>query len=187
VLSGKVKKMLRKNIFITGFMGTGKSTVAIALADKMNKKCIDMDILIEKKEGKSITDIFNDEGESYFRKVEREVLKEVIKQNDLVVATGGGTLLNDENYQLARENSAIILLKANPEIIFNRLKEDGERPLLSEKNKLDRIKSLMEERKDQYSRFGYSVDTSNLPVAQVVDEIIKIYRREYDEDNISEI
>lgn len=170
-------------------MGTGKSTVAMALADKMNKKFTDMDILIEKKEGKSITDIFNDEGEgeSYFRKVEREVLKEIIKQNDLVIATGGGSLLNDENYQLARKNSAIILLQAKPEVIFKRLKEDSERPLLSEKNKLDRIKSLMEQRKNKYSRFEYSVDTSNLTVAQVVDEIIKIYRREYDEDNISEI
>ena len=168
-------------------MGTGKSTVAIALADKVNKKFIDMDILIEKKEGKSITDIFNDEGESYFRKVEREVLKEMIKQNDVVIATGGGSLLNDENYQLARENSAIILLQAKPEVIFKRLKEDSERPLLSEENKLERIKSLMEQRKNKYSRFEYSVDTSNLPVARVVDEIIKIYRREYDGDNISEI
>ena len=179
--------MLRKNIFITGFMGTGKSTVAIALADKVHKKFIDMDILIEKKEGKSISEIFNDEGESYFRKVERTILKEIIKQNDLVIATGGGSLLNGENYHLVRENSVIILLKANPEIIFDRLKEDNERPLLSEENKLDRIKILMEQRKDQYSRFGYSVDTSNLTVAQVVDEIIKIYRREYNEDNILEI
>lgn len=179
--------MLRKNIFITGFMGTGKSTVAMALADKMNKKFIDMDILIEKKEGRSITDIFNDEGEPYFRKVERKVLKEIIKQNDLVIATGGGSLLNDKNYQLARKNSAIILLQANPEIIFNRLKEDSERPLLSEKNKLDRIKNLMEQREDKYSRFEYSVDTSNLTIAQVVNEIIKIYRSEYDEDNVSEI
>jgi len=179
--------VLRKNIFITGFMGTGKSTVAIALADKVNKKFIDMDILIEKKEGKSITDIFNDEGESYFRKVERTILKEMIKKNDLVIATGGGSLLNDENYHLARENSVIILLKANPEVIFDRLREDSERPLLSEENKLDRIKILMEQRKDKYSRFEYSIDTSNLPVAQVVDEIIKICRREYNEDNIPEI
>ncbi|MFW6148747.1 MAG: shikimate kinase, partial [Atribacterota bacterium] len=126
-------------------------------------------------------------GESYFRKVEREVLKVIIKQNDLVIATGGGSILNDENYQLASKNSVIILLQANPEVIFNRLKEDRERPLLSEKNKLDRIKNLMEQRKDKYSRFEYSVDTSNLTVAQVVDEIIKIYRREYDEDNVSEI
>jgi len=168
-------------------MGTGKSTVAIALADQMNKKFVDMDSLIEKKEGKPITDIFNDEGEFYFRKVEREILIEIMKRNDLVIATGGGSLLDDENYQLARKNSTIILLYANPEVIFNRLKDESSRPLLSEENKLDRIMSLMKQRKEKYNRFEHCVDTSNLTVAQVVDEILKIYRRKYNEDNTPEI
>jgi len=114
-------------------------------------------------------------------------LIEIMKRNDLVIATGGGSLLDDENYQLARKNSTIILLYANPEVIFNRLKDESSRPLLSEENKLDRIMSLMKQRKEKYNRFEHCVDTSNLTVAQVVDEIIKIYRRKYNEDNTPEI
>ena len=79
-------------------MGTGKSTVVRSLSKRMGKKYIDIDNNIENKEGKPIADIFNKEGEIYFRKLEKKLLKEILKKKDLVVATGGGTLLDEENY-----------------------------------------------------------------------------------------
>lgn len=168
-------------------MGTGKSTVARALADKMNRNFIDMDILIEEKEGKSITCIFNKKGECYFRKIEKTILSEITKQEKLVIATGGGTLLDEDNYQLVQKNSIVILLKANPEIILNRLKKEDSRPLLSGENKFYRIINLMSQREAKYSRFEHCIDTSNLTVNQVVNKITNICRKGYDEENNTEI
>ena len=168
-------------------MGTGKSTVARALADKMNRIFIDMDILIEEKEGKSIADIFNQKGEVYFRKIEKTILSEITKRERLVIATGGGTLLDEHNYQLVHKNSIVILLQANPEIIYNRLKTEDSRPLLSGENKFYRIINLMNQREAKYSRFEHCIDTSNLTVTQVVNKITKICQKGYDEKNITEI
>lgn len=166
-------------------MGTGKSTVARALAKKIKKNWLDMDNMIEEREGKLIVDIFNMRGETYFRRLEREVLSEITRQENSIIATGGGTLLDEKNYQLVKKNNMIILLKATPEVIFNRLQKEDNRPLLSRENKLDRIAILMNQREDKYSRFKYCVDTSNLTVEQVVEEIIKICRRENNGKNIS--
>ncbi len=178
--------MLKKNnIFITGFMGTGKSTIARALSKKTKKKWIDMDYMIEEREGEPIVDIFNMQGETYFRKLEREVLSEIIRQENLIIATGGGALLDEKNYQLVKKNNIIILLKATPEVIFHRLQKEDNRPLLSGQNKLDRIANLMSQREDKYSRFKHHIDTSNLTVEQVVEKIIKICRRENNGNNIT--
>jgi len=168
-------------------MGTGKSTVARALADKMNRTFIDMDILIEEKEGKTISDIFNKKGEAYFRKIEKTIISEIAKQERLVIATGGGTLLDEDNYRLIQKNSLVILLQANPEIIYNRLKTEDSRPLLSGENKLYRIINLMNRREAKYSRFEHSIDTSDLTVTQVVNRIINICRKGYNEKNITKI
>ncbi len=175
--------MLKRNIFITGFMGTGKSTIAHTLSNKMGKKCIDIDSIIENREGKPIVNIFNEEGESYFRKLEKEVLKEILKKKNLIVATGGGTLLDEENFQLAQKNGIIVLLKARPEVIFNRLKKENTRPLLSGENMLEKIICLMNKRKKQYSRFTNCIDTSDIPVEEVVKKVLKICQGDEYENN----
>ncbi|MFW6148302.1 MAG: shikimate kinase [Atribacterota bacterium] len=175
--------MLKRNIFITGFMGTGKSTVAHTLSNQMGKKCIDIDSIIENREGKPIVNIFNEEGESYFRKLEKEVLKEILKKKNLIIATGGGTLLDEENFQLARKNGIIVLLKARPEVIFNRLKKENTRPLLSGENMLEKIICLMNKRKKQYSRFTNCIDTSDIPVEEVVKKVLKICQGDEYENN----
>jgi len=179
--------LLKDNIFITGFMGTGKTTVADALARRTGKTLIDTDKLIETKEGKSIAEIFKTKGELYFRRIERQILTEIVNGKNVVVATGGGTLLDEESYQFALDNGIVIVLQARPNIILKRLQQENSRPLLAGENKLGRIIDLMNKRKDRYKRFKYCIDTSNLSVNQVVDKVIQICQRGNNANNTTEI
>lgn len=167
--------MLTKNVFITGFMGTGKSTVGIHLAKKTGKTFLDTDYLIESREGKSINEIFLTYGENHFRNLENNILKEICISKDVIVATGGGTLLSKENFQLVHDCGIPILLLANPEVIMKRLiGEEDKRPLLSGAGRLEKITALLNKREESYNRFEYRVDTSNLTVEQVVAKIIEL-------------
>jgi len=169
--------MKKHNLYITGFMGTGKSAVGKVLAQKTGKIFIDMDKAITDRQGISIADIFQKWGESHFRKLETNLLKEIVQRNDLVVATGGGTLLSEENVQLANQGGTIICLSANPMVIHQRIKEDRKRPLLYSGDKLGEIKSFLEKRKDHYDQFAWQVDTSQLNVEEVVDVIMNILEK----------
>ena len=168
-------------------MGTGKSTVACALAQKIKKNLVDTDKIIENRIGKSIAEVFDSEGEEYFRRIEKQIFQEIASRNNLVIATGGGTLLDKENYLLALKNGIVILLQAIPQVIFSRLQKESSRPLLSGENKLAKIIDLLNKRKAKYSRFEYCIDTSYLTVNQVVEKIIQIYRRKKNENHIVEI
>ena len=169
--------MKKHNLYITGFMGTGKSVVGKTLAQKTGKIFIDVDTAIKDRQGKKIVDIFNEWGESHFRKLETNLLKEIVQRNDLVIATGGGTLLSEENVQLANQGGTIICLRANPMVIYQRIKEDNKRPLLNKRDKLEEIKYFLEKRKAQYNQFPWQVDTSKLTVEEVVDEILNILEK----------
>ena len=177
---------MKKNLYVTGFMGTGKSIVAKTLAQRMGKIFIDMDQAIQDRQGKSITDIFNQLGEGYFRKLENNLLKEIVQRDDLVVATGGGTLLLEKNVQRASKKGIIICLKADPIVIYDRLKEESKRPLLlkGKGNKLEQIKHFMEKRKHNYERFSWQIDTSNLTVKEVVDKIVNLLEKSDSNDKI---
>ncbi len=167
--------MLTKNVFIAGFMGTGKSTVGMRLAKKTGKIFLDTDYLIESREGRSINEIFLTYGEDYFRNLENNILKEICISKDVIVATGGGTLLSEENFQLVHDCGIPILLWANPEVITKRLRgEEDKRPLFSGTDGLEKITALLNKRKDSYNRFEFRVDTSNLTVEQVVVKIIEL-------------
>jgi shikimate kinase len=168
--------LLAKNVFITGFMGTGKSTVGKYLAKKTGKIFLDTDYLIESREGKSINEIFLTYGENHFRNLENNILKEVCIRKDVIVATGGGTLLSEKNYQLAYLKGIIILLWATPEVIVERLSREGDRrPLLFGAGKLEKVSLLINQRKESYNRFEYRIDTSNLAIEEVANRIIKLW------------
>ncbi|MEA1940242.1 MAG: shikimate kinase [Candidatus Caldatribacteriota bacterium] len=169
--------MIENNLYITGFMGTGKSAVGKALAKKIGKIFIDMDRAIKDRQGKSIANIFSKLGENHFRRLETNLLKELVQRDDLVVATGGGTLLFEKNVQLANKGGMIICLCANPMVIYQRTKGSNKRPLLNKRDKLEEIKYFLEKRKTQYNQFAWQVDTSKLNVEEAADEIINILEK----------
>jgi len=170
--------MNKKNIYLVGFMGTGKTTVGKILAKKLKKEFVEMDEEIEKREGKKIVDIFRLFGEPYFRKVEKEVLKEIASCFNLVVSCGGGVIVDEENLKILKKTGIIICLKATPSVIYERTKKTKERPLLNVSNPLKKIKELLARRAPFYAKADYFVDTSTLTPEEVSEEIIKILKNE---------
>ncbi|MCM8792487.1 MAG: shikimate kinase [Candidatus Omnitrophica bacterium] len=162
------------NIYLVGFMGTGKTTVGKALAHRKKWSFIDLDELIELKERKRIVDIFAQEGEVYFRRREKEVLKEVAKENNFVVACGGGIVLDEENIKIMKETGIVICLTARVDVILKRTTGFTSRPLLNTSNPKERIEELLKKRAPFYARIEKTVDTSNLSVEKVVEKIIEL-------------
>lgn len=162
------------NIALTGLMGTGKSSVGRTIARFLKRKFIDTDYLIEQKEGKSIKDIFSKKGEEYFRKIEREVIDEVFKEDSVVVSLGGGSIINDENRKLVKEKSTLITLIAEPEEIYERVKRRKHRPLLNDaEDQLDTLKNLWTERKKAYLDSHLQIHTSEKEIEDVAAEVLK--------------
>ena len=164
--------MGRKSIVLCGFMGCGKSTIGSLLARKMGMAFVDMDSYIEKKEGKSVSEIFAQSGEEHFRMLEREAAKELAGKKGLVIATGGGTLTFRENVDTLRKRGSIVLLDLPVEAVEERLKYDTTRPLLARPDKSEVIRELYNKRLPLYREAAdISVDASNSPM-QVCMEIM---------------
>ena len=141
-----------KHIILIGFMGAGKSTMGKLVANKLGCSFIDTDAYIEKKEGRSISDIFTDDGEAYFRSAETDALRELLKSDErYVLALGGGTPLLEENRALLKEKGAyVIFLKVSAMDAFERLKDDVTRPLIQGANVKEKIESLLQMRNPVY-------------------------------------
>jgi len=165
---------MKSNIALIGFMGAGKTAVGRALAEKLGKKFIEMDSLIEQKAGKSIPEIFQQDGEIAFREIEIEVVKEVSRGKNLVIACGGGVVLNKINIDRLREESIIVYLTASPRAVLKRISNDAEvRPLLKVDNPSSTIRELLRFRKPFYERAAdIKVATSNLDINSVVEQIV---------------
>ncbi len=165
---------MKTNVALIGFMGVGKTAVGQALAEKLNKEFVELDSLIEHKAGKSIPEIFQQDGEIAFRELEIEVTKEVAKGKNLVIACGGGVVLNKINIDRLRNESRIVYLTASPRIVLKRILNDGEeRPLLSTPNKAWEIQELLKFRKPFYERAAdIKINTSKLDIDSVAEQII---------------
>ncbi len=168
---------MSKNIVLIGFMGSGKSAVAKKLAQKLKLKFVDLDKAIEEKEQKPITEIFSQKGEGHFRRIEKDMVKEVSAKDAQVIACGGGVALDPENIANLRQQGSLIYLKASPEAIFNRTKGKKHRPLLNVGQPEKKIEELLKFREAFYAQADYTVETSNLSVEEVANEIIKILKR----------
>jgi len=164
-----------RNIVLIGLMGTGKSVVGRRLAQNLHFNFVDTDLLIEEKVGKTISEIFmEDGGEGRFRAWEAEAVLEVVKRDRSVVSTGGGIVLNQANLDRLGQYGTMVWLKANPELILKRAqKRPGKRPLLVVEDPLLSIKSLLKDREPFYQQAAFSVDTSDLGVEEVVSRVKK--------------
>lgn len=161
------------NIYILGFMGSGKTSVGQKLAEKLNKRFIDLDEAIEEKEGVSISDIFLNKGEDYFREIEREVLVEVAEEHDFVVSTGGGIVLNSDNLKIMKKTGITVSLLASPEVVYERVKDSNLRPLLEVEDPMAEIKRLLFERAHFYIKSDIIVDTSDLSIDEAANQILE--------------
>jgi len=165
-----------KNIYLVGFMGSGKSTVGKILTEKLNMNFVDIDKLIEEKEGMKIKDIFEQKGESYFRELERKQIEAIVKQEGLVVSTGGGLGANLDNMNFMKKNGDVVWLDVSLNTVLDRLKNDQDRPLL--KQPTEKIKQLFEERKNVYRLANIRINADKKTPSQIVEEILtKIKRR----------
>ena len=164
------------NIYLIGFMGVGKSTVAKELSKKLDYKLIDTDEEIEDREDSSISDIFESQGEEYFRGLERALIKELSSKDNMIVSCGGGIIKSDENIRLMRESGRVILLEASPETIYHRVKDNNTRPLLIANPGIEGIRRLLSERQEYYDKAYTDKVDSGRPVRMVVDDIARIVK-----------
>jgi shikimate kinase len=162
------------NIYLVGFMGTGKTAVGKELARKKKWQFIDLDELIELKEKRTIADIFAKEGEAHFRRIEKLALKEVAGEKKFVVACGGGIVIDSDNVKVMKNTGVLICLNASPEIILKRTAGYSHRPLLNVKDPKKQIELLLKLRAPYYARADETIDTSRFSIKEVVERIIRI-------------
>ena len=165
-----------RNLILVGFMGTGKTHIGHALAKRLELTFMDMDDAIVERAGKPIPEIFADDGEAQFRSLERQLVIDIAGQTGLVVATGGGVVLNPANVQDFSKSGLVICLSATPEVILSRVEHDTNRPLLNAGDKMEKIQTLLASRQALYEAIPNQIDTSELNAEAVVDRILSLYR-----------
>ena len=161
------------NIFLIGFMGVGKSTIAKILAKKLEAELVEMDETIEAEAGMSINQIFEKFGEQNFRDLETALVERISKTGGAVVSCGGGAVLRPENVQMMKQSGKIILLSATPETIYERVKHSTNRPLLNGNMNVEYIRGLMERRREVYEGAAdVIITTDGKWKSQIVEEIL---------------
>ncbi|MBM3162012.1 MAG: shikimate kinase [Chlorobi bacterium] len=172
-------------IFLTGFSGSGKSTIGPLLANSLGYEFIDLDQAIEKEAGKSITKIFTEEGEAFFRTLELKLLRRLAGKEEMVVSLGGGVLENDDCFSLVRQNGTLVYLKSTPRALARRLCHKTDRPLLRGKNgtRLTReeietkISGILEKREPRYLSADLTVQTDIKRIGSTVEELTRKINR----------
>ena len=164
-----------KILTLTGMMGVGKSTIGKNLAKKLKYNFFDVDELIENKEGASISSIFKNKSENYFRKIENDITLQVLKRKNSVISLGGGAFLNKPIRTGAKEKSISFWLDVDIVKLIERLKKSKKRPLLYKKNISDTVKKIYIEREKIYSKADYRIKCSSLKTKEIVDKILKLY------------
>lgn len=174
---------MKTHLFLTGFSGTGKSTIGPLVAQRLGMPFVDLDDLIAARAGRSIPEIFRQEGEGAFRAWERALLREVVAGPPAVVSTGGGAIVDPENYTLMAERGLIVCLEAAPETIVERLRSAeaessvSERPLLAGADPLARVRELKTMRQPAYARADWTVHTDRLTPQEAAMEVVRAWGR----------
>ncbi len=165
------------NIVLVGFMGAGKSVVAKNLAAILKREVVSTDQFIEDKEKRPISQIFKESGEAYFRQVEKDVVALLSKRKNLIIDCGGGVVINQQNIDNLKKEGIVFYLSTSPEVIYDRVKGQGHRPLLDVPDPLATIKQILSVRQFHYAQANHTIDTTYRSAQDVVDEILKIIAR----------
>ncbi|HXV44987.1 MAG TPA: shikimate kinase [Anaerolineae bacterium] len=153
---------MSRNIILTGFMGTGKSTIGQRLAAELGREFVDMDSFIEVREGRPIRQIFTESGEAYFRQLEAHLCRELAEQDDLVIATGGGALVAEANLKVMEQSGLVICLDCDPAVLWQRIGQSEDRPMLAvqDEGRFARLAALLEQRNPAYDRIRRHLDVT---------------------------
>jgi len=168
------------NIVLVGFMGTGKSSVGRRLAAMLGMRFVDMDDAIEQRAGKPIPRIFAEDGEPHFRALERALVADLSRQSGLIIATGGGVVLNPDNIRDFSAGGLVVCLWANAGTILARVGHETHRPLLAGDDKMANVRGLMDARRKLYEAIPLRVDTDTLSVDQAAERVLRLYRARTD-------
>ena len=166
---------MKKNLLLTGMMGVGKSTVGKKLAKKLKLKFIDIDKIIEKKEKRTIKEIFEDKSEDYFRKIEKKISLEELKKSNSVIALGGGAFMDSSIRKEAENLSISFWLDLGLESLLIRLKNVKKRPLLNQDHLEESVNKIYSERKKIYNKSDFKIKCNLMNADQIVSKIIKLY------------
>ena len=168
-----------EHVILIGFMGCGKSTVGYRLSYKLKKCLIETDQLIEHREGMSITEMFKQKGEGYFRQKETDCLRGLHRElGSRIVSLGGGTPIREENREIIKSLGKVVYLKAAPDTIFSRVKHDTKRPLLQCENPRARIEALLKERDPIYQSVAdIVIEVDGKHIKQVVQEVAEAVKQ----------
>jgi shikimate kinase len=162
----------RPNIVLCGFMATGKSSVGKVLAKIISYEFVDMDIAIEKEEGVPIPQIFATQGESAFRTLESRMVEQLADKKGLVIATGGGAIVNPKNLEKLKSCGVVVTLTADIPTILQRVGSGEDRPMLQAEDRVERIKTLLQNRASSYAQADILLDTSSLTIEEVVQQLM---------------
>lgn len=169
-----------KNIVLIGLMGSGKSTIGRTIAKKLGRRFIDTDRYIERKAGKTIPDLFKEDGEIAFRTLERETVKKLSQYVGIVIATGGGIIKDPENFKHLKQSGWIIALYASPDTLYKRISGKRIRPLLLEQeDPVKALENIFNERKSMYAQADFQVNTEDKEIDEIADEIISLLNINY--------
>lgn len=166
----------KPNLYLVGFMGTGKSAVGRRVAEKLGFHFIDVDQAIEEEVGLSITQLFDQKGEEAFRELERDFIESGHPDSNCVVSCGGGLLVPDGMPELLKKKGVAVCLWATPEVIYERTKGNSTRPLLNVIDPLSSIRKLLEQREPRYRATGNLISTVDRGLAAVTDAVLRVYR-----------
>lgn len=165
-------RAMKTNIILVGFMGAGKSLISRELAALTGREIITTDGMIEKAGGRSISDIFREDGEEHFRKLEKQAVASACAQEQVIIDCGGGVVLAPENIARLKETGVVFYLSATPEEIYRRVKDETHRPLLDTDDPMARIEGLLAQRRSFYEQADHIIDTNGRLPRDICQEIL---------------
>lgn len=171
-MTKEMQRLIKNTIFLTGFMGSGKSTVGKSLAGLLGYPFVDLDDLIVQHEHRPIAEIFATDGEQYFRDCESTVVQELPKHQAAIYATGGGLVVRDENRHQMASLGKVVYLKASWPVLKQRLQQSVERPLVNSSKDWGNVKDLLSQRQIYYEQADLVIETNGLTPLQIAQKII---------------